>query len=588
MSARSFFISSVQCLTVLMVCACVSKPSEYAAKSRAGAEQQAIQSRAEAPSFPRAEPRRAPSEPGGPPFARPRKPEPFPEQPMSAPLPFRMKRLSGGPDAQEEFNTEAYDAIAENRFLSVQSSPQSTFSIDVDTASYSNVRRFLNQGRLPPPGAVRTEELINYFSYDYPEPTGSEPFSVTTELAPAPWDPRHQLAQIGIQGKRISTRDLPPRNLVFLLDVSGSMSSSNKLPLLKRSMAALVETLNARDRVAIVVYAGASGLVLPSTPGNDTRTILDALQRLQSGGSTNGGAGIELAYGVAREHAVDGGVNRVILATDGDFNVGITNQSELLRRIESERQSGVYLTVLGFGMGNYKDSTLEKLADKGNGNYAYIDSYSEARKVLVEQGGGTLVTLAKDVKIQVEFNPSFVGAYRLIGYENRKLNNEDFKDDSKDAGEIGAGHSVTALYELVPPELAASLVGSDGLKYQTLAPAIGAGARYRDELMTVSLRYKQPDSSASQQLDYPVASSQVQFVPNCQSQATCVSGGSNNFRFAASLAAFGMMLHDSEYRGGADYGLVKRLAGSALGEDRSGRRKEFLQLVERAAALASR
>ncbi len=467
-----------------------------------------------------------------------------------------------------EYNTESYDHISENRFLSVSNQPLSTFSVDVDTASYSNVRRMLTQAAPIPKGAVRVEELINYFSYDYPEPTGAEPFSVTTEVGVAPWNPKHQLVHIGLQGKRISQSQLPPRNLVFLVDVSGSMGESNKLPLLKRSFAAMVDTLTKKDHVSMVVYAGASGLVLPPTPGDNKQTILDALTRLEAGGSTNGASGIELAYQVAKRHLNKAGVNRIVLATDGDFNVGPSSRSELVDLIEEKRKTGVYLTVLGFGMGNYKDSSLETLADKGNGNYAYIDNFSEARKVLIEEAGATLVTIAKDVKIQVEFNPKYVGAYRLIGYENRKLHNEDFNDDKKDAGEIGAGHTVTALYEIVAPAETTKLAQVDALKYQK--PTVPSNDE--SELMTVKLRYKAPHSQTSNLMSVPV-------------QAGAKEQTSDDFRFSAAVAAFGMVLRDSEQRGKADLDLAQQLAQGALGSDPSGRRSEFVSLVARARSL---
>jgi Ca-activated chloride channel family protein len=364
------------------------------------------------------------------------------------------------------FNTEAYNDIEENRFRRVDADPLSTFSIDVDTASYANVRRFLADGELPPAGAVRTEELINYFRFAYPQPSGHDPFSVTTELSACPWNPKHRLALIGLQGRSLDERDPAPRNLVFLLDVSGSMMPADKLPLVRTAMGMLTDILTERDRVAIVVYAGASGLVLPSTSGDQKERIRQALAELEAGGSTNGADGIQLAYQVARKNFIRGGVNRVVLATDGDFNVGITSQSELVRLIERERAGGVFLSVLGVGTGNVKDSTMELLADKGNGNYSYLDSVHEARKVLVSEAGGTLETIAKDVKIQVEFNPREVAGYRLVGYENRLLKNEDFNDVTKDAGEIGAGHSVTALYEIVPVGEKVDAADVDPLKYQ--------------------------------------------------------------------------------------------------------------------------
>jgi Ca-activated chloride channel family protein len=473
--------------------------------------------------------------------------------------------------AEREFNTEAYAAVEEGRFLRTRDNPLSTFSIDVDTASYSNVRRFLDQGSLPPAGAVRIEELINYFPFDYPAPTGDAPVSVSVELSQAPWNEAHRLLRVGVQAKRVDTAKLPAQNLVFLLDVSGSMAQPNKLPLLKRSLATLVDTLREQDHVAIAVYAGASGLVLSPTSGADKAKILSALDLLEAGGSTNGGEGIELAYSVAERMAKPGAINRVILATDGDFNVGVSSQSELVRLIEHERKSGVFLSVLGFGMGNYKDSTLELLADKGNGNYAYIDSLAEAKKVMVAQAGATLLTLAKDVKIQIELNPAKVGAYRLIGYDNRRLAAEDFNDDAKDAGEMGAGHSVTALYEIVPPgvELAGSKV--DPLRYQALAPTAG---NHGEELATFKLRYKAPGSESSQLLEQTILD-----------QARPLAETSESFRFAAAVATFGMALRGSSDRGRASFGLARDLARGALGADTQGYRRELVGLVERAEAL---
>lgn len=471
-------------------------------------------------------------------------------------------------------NTEAYDRIFENPFLDVVQNPLSTFSIDVDTASYANMRRFLTQNTLPPPDAVRIEELVNYFSYDYSPPDGDDPFSAHVEVAGCPWTPAHRLARIGLKGWEMSDDERPSSNLVFLLDVSGSMQPPNKLPLLKQAMRLLVEQLGESDRIAIAVYAGAAGLVLPSTPCDNREAVLDALDRLEAGGSTNGGQGIRLAYDLAVENFVKGGVNRVVLATDGDFNVGTTNQGELVRLIEKKAKSGVFLTVLGFGMGNLKDSTLEQLADKGNGNYAYIDTLNEARKVLVEEMGGTLVTIAKDVKIQVEFNPAQVRAFRLIGYENRILAAEDFNDDTKDAGEIGAGHTVTALYELVPAGQDADLPKVDPLKYQK--PIDMARAAASGELLTLKLRYKQPDGDTSKLLTFPVTDTGAGYA-----QATA------DFKFAASVAGFGMLLRDSEYKGAATFDAILELAEEGLGEDRYGYRAEFIELVRKARALAA-
>ena len=468
-----------------------------------------------------------------------------------------------------EFNTEAYAHIEENRFHRVDADPLSTFSIDVDTASYANVRRFLADGKLPPAGAVRTEELVNYFRFAYPQPSGTDPFSITTELAECPWNPKHRLALIGLQGCAREGRDPAPRNLVFLLDVSGSMMPADKLPLVRKAMRMLTDVLTERDRVAIVVYAGASGLVLPSTPGDQKERIGEALERLEAGGSTNGAEGIQLAYQVARRNFIRGGVNRVVLATDGDFNVGVTSESDLVRLIEHERESGIFLSVLGVGTGNLKDSTMEKLADKGNGNYSYLDSLHEAQKVLVQEAGGTLETIAKDVKIQVEFNPRDVAAYRLIGYENRLLNHEDFNDDKKDAGEIGAGHSVTALYEIVPAGVPLDAPGVDPLKYQREPQetrAVGAG-----ELLTVKVRYKAPDGDTSRLLS--------RVLTNQPAAMTA------NLGFASAVAEFGMLLRESPWRGSASFDSLTARARKFLGEDEEGYRAQFIQLAERAATL---
>ncbi|HEX8069599.1 MAG TPA: VWA domain-containing protein [Pyrinomonadaceae bacterium] len=473
----------------------------------------------------------------------------------------------------ERGDTEAYNRIEENPFIDVARAPLSTFSIDVDTASYSNTRRFLTEGRLPPRDAVRVEELINYFSYDYPQPVGGAPFSVTTEVAQCPWDSTHRLVLVGLQGRQLDRGQLPPANLVFLLDVSGSMNEPNKLPLVKTALAALAEQLTARDRVAIVVYAGNSGLVLDSTAGDRKGEILAALDRLEAGGSTNGGAGIQLAYRVAADNFIQGGINRVVLATDGDFNVGVTNAGELTRLVEEKRQTGVFLSVLGFGTGNYKDATMEQLADKGNGNYAYIDTAAEARKVLGQQVGGTLATIAKDVKLQLEFNPARAAAYRLIGYENRLLRDEDFNDDTKDAGEIGAGHSVTALYEVVPAGQSWARPGVDPLKYQT--PPRPSARADSDELLTIKIRYKEPAADESKLLSAGAADRAADW------QKT-----SDNFRFAASVAAFGLLLRDSRYKGAATYDNVAAVARGAAAQDPHGYRAEFVSLVETAQRLA--
>lgn len=473
---------------------------------------------------------------------------------------------------EREFNTESYSPIAENPFLAAAQNPLSTFSADVDTASYANVRRFIASGSLPPPDAVRIEELINYFPYDYPEPS-TGPFAAAIEVAAAPWDPTHQLARIGIKGREIARGQRPPSNLVFLIDVSGSMEHPNKLPLLLSALRMLVEQLDERDRVSVAVYAGASGLALPPTSGDRKKEILAALDRLQAGGSTNGADGIELAYQVAAANFQPGGTNRVILATDGDFNVGVSSEGALVRLIEEKAKTGVFLTVLGFGMGNLKDSTLEKLADKGNGHYAYIDGMLEAKKVLVDGLGGTLVTIAKDVKLQLEFNPLRVAAWRLIGYENRVLRAEDFKDDRRDAGEVGAGHTVTALYELVPAGRSAPVAQVDALKYQR--PGEPTSAAASEEIFTLKIRYKDPEASASRELLFP-APTLVQ------------ASSSRELRFAAGVAAFGMLLRDSPNRGAASFDLVLRLAEEGRGDDPRGYRREFLELARQAAQLKAR
>ncbi len=482
----------------------------------------------------------------------------------------RRDRLAGIRDAAEAPSTESYDFIEENPFLRAATAPLSTFSIDVDTASWSLVRRHLNDGHLPPRGAVRIEEMVNYFPYAYAGPDGADPFAVHTEVASCPWQPNHRLVRIGLKGREIDEGTRPAANLVFLIDVSGSMHPADKLPLLIQSMKLLASRLQDRDRVAIAVYAGASGLVLPSTAGSERETVLDALDRLSAGGSTNGGAGIRLAYDVAQRHFIRGGINRVILATDGDFNVGTTNQSDLVDLVKEKAKGGVFLTVLGFGRGNTKDSTMEALADKGNGNYAYVDSLTEGRKVLVEQAGGTLQTIAKDVKIQVEFNPALVAGYRLLGYENRMLAAEDFQDDAKDAGEIGAGHTVTALYEVVPAGQPVPTAEVDELKYS--APAAGSGS---SELLTVKLRFKEPDGDVSRPLSFPLVDGGARW-----------SAASEDFRFAAATACLGMVLRGSKHASGASFDTVRELSQDALGADPGGYRHEFIALVEKARTLA--
>lgn len=466
---------------------------------------------------------------------------------------------------------EDYAVIHENPFLDAQRSPLSTFAIDVDRASYANVRRFLTQDhQLPPPDAVRLEELVNYFSYTYPQPT-TGPASLNAEVAACPWNAAHQLVLVGVQGKEVSTENLPPANLVFLLDVSGSMNDPQKLPLLKESLRALVQkALRPQDYVAIVVYAGAAGLVLPPTPGSDPETILKALNELEAGGSTAGGEGLRLAYQVARQHRRPGGNNRIILATDGDFNVGEQSEADMERLITKERDSGVFLSVLGFGSGNLQDNLMEQLADKGNGNYAYIDQLAEAERVLVQQFGGTLFTLAKDVKVQVEFNPAVVREYRLLGYENRLLAAEDFNDDHKDAGELGAGQQVTALYEVVPVGALAASAPIDPLKYQTTKAVRSGGS----ELLTVKLRYQEPQGSVSRLQQLPVGAA-----------TASVEQASENLRFAAAVAQFGMLLRESKYRGTATWQTTVQLAEGARGKDPEGSRAEFVQLLNSAAVM---
>jgi Ca-activated chloride channel family protein len=486
------------------------------------------------------------------------------------PRAFRRKM-----DEQESWNTEEYDGITENIFHSALRKPLSTFSIDVDAASYSNVRRFINNGQRPPKDAVRIEEMINYFEYDYPQPSDEHPFQIITEISKAAWNEEHKLVHIGLQGRRIPTENLPPSNLVFLLDVSGSMDAPNKLPLLKSSFRLLTDQLREQDRVAIVVYAGAAGVVLNSTPGNDKRAILDALERLQAGGSTAGGAGLRLAYQIAKENFKEGGNNRIILATDGDFNVGESSNAAMERLVEGKREEGIYLSVLGFGMGNYKDSKMEILADKGNGNYAYIDNIQEAQKVLVSEFGGTLFTIAKDVKLQVELNPAKVKAYRLIGYENRLLRDEDFNDDRKDAGDLGSGHTVTALYEIIPVGSDSKFSPVDDLKYQKTV--VRRDAAHSRELMTIKFRYKDPAGGSSKLIVHALEDNDVP-----------LDRTSNNFRWSAAVASFGMLLRESEFIGDFDYGDVLALAEGARGVDEKRYRAGFIDMVRSFGLLARR
>ena len=519
--------------------------------------------------------------------------KPAPAAPPPAVRPFA--KLAPGELAETEmpsryrqdFNTATYDKVEENPFLPAATNPLSTFSIDVDTASYSNVRRFINNGSLPPKDAVRVEEMINYFSYDYREPEGDQPFSIDLDSTECPWDTSHRLLRIGLKGREVANEKRPASNLVFLLDVSGSMMPAERLPLVKQAMRLLVEKLSEKDRVAVVVYAGGSGLALTSTSGNEKEKILRALEELKAGGSTNGAEGIELAYQVAADNFIKGGVNRVILATDGDFNIGVTNQGDLIRLIEEKAKTGVFLSVLGVGTDNLKDSTMQKLADKGNGNYAYLDSVEEARKVLVQQINGTLMTIAKDVKIQVEFNPARVASYRLIGYEKRMLRKEDFNNDKIDAGEIGAGHTVTALYEVVPAgsgatDPAASVPAVDPLKYQTPNPA-SVPSTYPDpknqspEMVTVKLRHKKPDGETSELIERSFTDNGSKFA-----------NAAPDLKFAAAVAEFGMILRDSQYKGKGTMGAVIEWAQEGKGPDTAGYRAGFIELARKAQTLKTR
>lgn len=491
----------------------------------------------------------------------------------------------------ESEGVETYSGVVDNPFKAVADEPLSTFSIDVDTAAYSNLRRYLNQGSLPPKEAVRIEEMLNYFPYDYAPPTSEEPFATHVEVAECPWNSPHRLVRIGIKGKVPPGGDRPACNLVFLIDVSGSMQPENKLPLLKKAMTLLLNQLQPSDQVAIVTYASSTGLVLPSTPCSNKPAIQAAIDNLQSGGSTNGEGGIQLAYKTAEQTLLKSGINRVILATDGDFNVGVTSREELEKIITDKAKGGVFLSVLGFGMGNLKDATLETLADKGNGNYAYIDTLQEARKVLVEQMSGTLITIAKDVKIQIEFNPGRAGAYRLIGYENRVMAAQDFNDDRKDAGEIGAGHTVTALYEVVPVGTPINMAGIDPLKYQK--PTAQPAMTHVDspEMMTVKLRYKAPDGDTSKLIEVPVVASLKGgkgLVPNPitgELDAIDEPKPTPDFKFAAAVASFGMLLRESPFRGTATFDTVLSMAQEGKGADKEGYRTEFIQLVGLAKAL---
>jgi Ca-activated chloride channel family protein len=472
-------------------------------------------------------------------------------------------------------NDESYKGITDNTFNDAKTTPLSTFSVDVDAASYSNFRRFINSGQMPPPDAVRIEEMINYFKYNLTGPTNNEPVAIHTELSSAPWNTKHRLLRIALKAKTIPTDNLPPSNLVFLIDVSGSMNALNKLPLVKSSLKMLADQLRPQDRLAIVVYAGNAGLVLPSTPGDKKTTIYNAIDNLSAGGSTAGGAGIKLAYKIAAENLMKKGNNRIILATDGDFNVGASSDDDMEKLIEKERESGIFLSVLGYGMGNYKDSKMETLADKGNGNYAYIDNITEARKTLSSEFGGTLFTVAKDVKLQVEFNPAKVQAYRLLGYENRVLAKEDFNNDKKDAGDMGSGHNVTAFYEIIPVGVKDDFSGSvDPLKYQkpkAPAPLMATS----NEMLTIKFRYKEPASNKSKLSQATVKDAPIDFEK-----------ASSDFRFAAAVAETGMVLRDSHFKQGSTFAQAISIAKAARGEDAEGYRAEFIRLAESARLLA--
>ncbi len=473
-------------------------------------------------------------------------------------------------NSYDGMSNEEYGKHKENRFISVGSEPLSTFSLDVDAASYGNIRRIINQGKMPDKDAVRIEEMLNYFSYNYEKPTGEHPVKITTEGTVCPWNTKHKIVRIGVKAREIPSDNLPASNFVFLIDVSGSMHGATRLELVKSSLKLLVNNLREKDRVAIVVYAGAAGEALPSTSGSDKQKIFEALQNLTAGGSTAGGAGIQLAYRIAEKNFMKGGNNRIILCTDGDFNVGVSSNDQLESLIEEKRSSGVYLTVLGYGMGNYKDAKLQTLAQKGNGNHAYIDNIQEANKVLVNEFGGTMFTVAKDVKLQVEFNPAYVNAYRLIGYESRLLNKEDFNDDTKDAGELGAGHTVTALYEIIPMGVENTFGGVDNLKYQKEknTKVTPYKDEFNNEMLNVKLRYKQPDSDKSVKMEVPLILNAFDRKPT------------EDMNFAMAVAMFGHLLRKSDFKGNATYSKVAELARAGLGVDNNGYRREFVRLVE--------
>jgi Ca-activated chloride channel homolog len=491
---------------------------------------------------------------------------------VSAPSPhsnYRNRPTINYVVVEDYLNTEEYSSFKENRFVATSAEALSTFSLDVDAASYSNMRRMINQGQKPERDMIRIEEMVNYFSYNYPQPTGEHPVNILTEATVCPWNAKHKLVRIGVKAREIPSENLPASNFVFLIDVSGSMQSANKLELVKSSLKLLTNNLRAADRVSIVVYAGAAGEVLPSTSGADRQKIKEAIDNLYAGGSTAGGAGIQLAYKIAEKNFMDKGNNRIILCTDGDFNVGISMPDELENLIESKRKTGIYLTVLGYGMGNYKDNKLQTLAQKGNGNHAYIDNLQEANKVLVGEFGSTMYTVAKDVKIQVEFNPQHVNAYRLIGYESRMLNKEDFNDDTKDAGELGSGHTVTAMYEVIPVGVENTFGGVDDLKYQPAKKQkLSQIETLSDEMLTVKLRYKKPDENESRKLEVPVLLKSVS------------KEASADLKFAMAVAMFGQLIRESDFKGDGTYQKALELAREGLYTDANGYRREFVRLAE--------
>lgn len=487
---------------------------------------------------------------------------------------IKVRGSATGISGKKVSDNEEYSLIKENQFNTVKRYPLSTFSIDVDAASYSNIRRILTAGMLPPKDAVRIEEMINYFNYEYPQPSGEDPISISTEIGICSWNPEHKLVKIGLKGRSIEADKLPSNNLVFLIDVSGSMMDENKLPLIKRSFRLLVQQLRPEDKVSIVVYAGSSGLVLEATSGKEKEKIMEKIDVLQAGGSTAGGEGIQLAYDIAKENFMKEGNNRVILATDGDFNVGVSSDADLVSLIEKKRELGIFLTVLGFGTGNYKDSKMEGLADKGNGNFAYVDNILEAQKVFVKEMGATLNTIAKDVKLQIEFNPVHVKAYRLVGYENRMLADEDFNDDKKDAGELGSGKTVTALYEIIPAKSKESVDNIDTLKYQRteLNDVIAS-----NEMMTIKFRYKDPKDSVSKLIVHPLVA---------ETDFNAEQKKSDDFRFASSVAEFGLILRNSKFKGKANFSNVLSLARESKGNDADGYRAEFIKMVEMAEIIS--